>query len=59
MTAPSPSAAAPPLPMVKNIRRLFVALCGAGIVAGVLRLKGGTPPSRAGGWRELSGPDLR
>ncbi len=31
-----------------------------GLVAGVLRLRGtgGTPP-QSGGWRELSGPDLR
>lgn len=45
--------------MVKTLRRTLVALCGAGLVAGVLRLRGGTSPARSGGWRELSGPDLR
>jgi hypothetical protein len=42
------------------IRRAFVALGVAGLVAAVLRLRGsgGTPPAE-GGWRELSGPDLR
>ena len=42
------------------IRRALVALSVAGFVAGVLRLRGtgGTPP-QTGGWRELSGPDLR
>ncbi|HEX2700339.1 MAG TPA: hypothetical protein VHM89_09085 [Acidimicrobiales bacterium] len=44
---------------MKSLRRTLVALCGAGLVAGVLRLRNGTPPPRRGGWRELSGPDLR
>ncbi len=41
------------------IRKALIALGIAGLVAGVLRLRGtgGTPP-REGGWRELSGPDL-
>ena len=41
-------------------RRALVALGLAGLVAAVLRLRGagGTPPQE-GGWRELSGPDLR
>ena len=42
------------------IRRAFVAIGLAGLLAAVLRLRGtgGTPPE-SGGWRELSGPDLR
>lgn len=42
------------------IRRALVALGLAGLVAAVLRLRGtgGTPP-QSGGWRELSGTDLR
>ena len=46
--------------MVTMIRRAFVALGIAGLIAAVLRLRGsgGTPP-RDGGWRELTGPDLR
>ena len=37
------------------LRRAILALSAAGIVAGVLRLrgKGGVPPQH-GGWRELS-----
>ncbi|MGH9177616.1 MAG: hypothetical protein ACRD0N_03555 [Acidimicrobiales bacterium] len=44
-----------------TLRRTLLALCGAGLVAGVLRLRGATarPPAPTGGWRELSGPDLR
>lgn len=40
---------------VKMLRRASLALSVAGIVAGVLRLrgKGGVPPQQ-GGWRELS-----
>lgn len=47
--------------MVKTLRRTFVALCGAGLLAGFLRLRGaaGEGQSANGGWRELSGPDLR
>lgn len=42
------------------LRRALVALGIAGLIAAVLRLRGtgGTPPQE-GGWRELSGPDLR
>lgn len=42
------------------IRRALMALGLAGFVAAVLRLRGsgGVPPQQ-GGWRELSGPDLR
>jgi hypothetical protein len=45
---------------MKTFRRTIVAMIAAGLVAGALRLRGtgGTPPRR-GGWRELSGPDLR
>lgn len=41
------------------IRRAFVALGFAAILAAVLRLRGsgGVPPQQ-GGWRELSGPEL-
>jgi hypothetical protein len=42
------------------LRRALAALAVAGVVATALRIRGtgGTPP-RHGGWRELSGPDLR
>jgi hypothetical protein len=42
------------------LRRALLALGVAGIVAAALRLRGtgGTPPQN-GGWRELSGPDMR
>jgi hypothetical protein len=42
------------------LRRALVALGIAGLIAGVLRLRGtgGTPPQE-GGWRELSGPELQ
>ena len=42
------------------LRRALVALGIAGLIAAVLRIRGtgGTPP-QSGGWRELSGPDLR
>ena len=45
---------------MRMLRRALVALGIAGIVAGVLRLRGsgGVPPQQ-GGWRELSGPELR
>lgn len=48
------------LPPVRALRRAVVALVTAGAVAGVLKLRGtgGVPPQK-GGWRELSGPDLR
>jgi len=46
--------------VMKMLRRALVALGLAGLVAGVLRLRGagGVPPQR-GGWRELNGPELR
>lgn len=42
------------------LRRALLALGIAGLIAAVLRIRGtgGTPP-QTGGWRELSGPDLR
>lgn len=42
------------------LRRALLAVGLAGLIAAVLRLRGtgGTPPQQ-GGWRELSGPDLR
>ena len=42
------------------LRRALFALGLAGLIAAVLRIRGtgGTPPE-GGGWRELSGPDLR
>ena len=47
------------LPMT-ILRRALVALGLAGFVAAVLRVRGtgGTPP-QSGGWRELTGPELR
>ena len=46
--------------MVRFLRRASLAVGIMGLVATVLRLRGtgGTPP-QSGGWRELSGPDLR
>jgi hypothetical protein len=45
---------------MKALRRALLALGAAGVFAAVVRLRGtgGTPP-QGGGWRELSGPDLR
>lgn len=45
---------------MKALRRALVAIGAAGLIAGVIRLRGtgGVPPQH-GGWRELSGPDLR
>ena len=42
------------------LRRALAAIGIAGVVALVLRVRGhgGTPP-QTGGWRELTGPDLR
>jgi len=42
------------------IRRAMMALGLAGLVGAILRVRGtgGTPP-RTGGWRELTGEDLR
>ena len=46
--------------MLRTVRRAVLALGLAGLVAAVVRVRGtgGTPP-QSGGWRELSGPDLR
>lgn len=42
------------------LRRALVAIGTAGFIAAVLRLKGsGGVPPQSGGWRELSGPELR
>ena len=42
------------------VRRALFAVGAAGIIAAVLRLRGsGGLPPQGGGWRELSGPDLR
>ena len=45
---------------MRLLRRALLALGLAGLIAAALRLrgKGGVPP-QGGGWRELSGPDLR
>lgn len=45
---------------VRAFRRAMLALGATALVAVIVRLRGtgGTPPQR-GGWRELSGPDLR
>lgn len=42
------------------VRRAIAALGVAALIAAGLRIRGtgGTPP-QTGGWRELSGPDLR
>ncbi len=43
-----------------KVRRALGAVGAAGIIAAVLRLRGsGGLPPQGGGWRELSGPDLR
>jgi len=46
---------------VRTFRRALLATFAAGVIAGVLRLRGGgaTPSQDGGGWRELAGPDLR
>ena len=45
---------------MRAIRRALLALGVAGAIAGVLRLRGtGENPPQEGGWRELSGPELR
>jgi hypothetical protein len=42
------------------LRRALAAVGLAGIIAAALRLRGsGETPPQSGGWRELSGPDLR
>ncbi len=46
--------------MLTAIRRSLLALVAAGLVAGYMKLRGGeVTPSHGGGWRELSGPDLK
>jgi hypothetical protein len=45
---------------VKTLRRAALALAMAGLATAALKLKGtGDVPPQGGGWRELSGPDLR
>lgn len=45
---------------MKALRRALLALGMAGLIAGFVRLRGrGGVPPQGGGWRELSGPDLR
>lgn len=45
---------------MKPIRRGLLALALAGIVAAAVRLRGSTAvPPQNGGWRELSGSDLK
>ena len=45
---------------MKTIRRALLSLTLAGLVAGALKLRGsGDVPPQGGGWRELTGPDLR
>jgi hypothetical protein len=45
---------------MKALERALVALVMAGAVAAVLRLRGsGEVPPQGGGWRELSGAELR
>jgi len=46
--------------MIRLLRRASLAVGIMGLVAAGLRLRGtgGTPP-QSGGWRELTGPDLR
>ena len=47
-------------PAVRSLRRAFLALGVTGLIAAVLRLRGtGGVPPQTGGWRELSGPELR
>ena len=46
--------------VVRFLRRALLAAGVATVIAGVLRLRGsGGVPPQTGGWRELSGPDLR
>jgi len=45
---------------MKTLRRALLAIGLAGVIAVVLRVRGtGGSPPQSGGWRELSGPDLR
>lgn len=46
--------------MLRAIRRSLMALGAASVIAAFLRIRfGGETPPQEGGWRELSGPDLR
>lgn len=46
--------------MMSFVRRALLALGVTALIAGVLRLRGtGGVPPKSGGWRELSGPELR
>ena len=45
---------------MRQLRRAALAVTVAALAAGVMRLRGsGGVPPQGGGWRELSGPDLR
>ncbi|HZQ27220.1 MAG TPA: hypothetical protein VFA94_05935 [Acidimicrobiales bacterium] len=45
---------------MRALRRALVALGAAALLAGAIRLRGsGGVPPQTGGWRELTGPDLR
>lgn len=45
---------------MRAFRRALVALGAAAVIAGLLKLRGsGGVPPQTGGWRELTGPDLR
>jgi hypothetical protein len=45
---------------MRTLRRAIAALGAAALIAGALRLRGrGGVPPQTGGWRELTGPDLR
>ncbi|MFN2607801.1 MAG: hypothetical protein ABR511_07875 [Acidimicrobiales bacterium] len=45
---------------MKTLRRAAFALAMAGLATAALKLKGsGEVPPQGGGWRELTGPDLR
>jgi len=45
---------------MRFLRRALLAIGVTGIIAAGLRLRGtGGVPPQTGGWRELSGPDLR
>lgn len=49
------------VPMLRAVRRSIFALGAAGVIALWLKFRGNddmTPPEE-GGWRELSGPDLK
>lgn len=42
------------------LRRALLAIGIGGMIAAIVRLRGsGGVPPRQGGWRELSGPDMR